>query len=258
MAIAEIDQGFEIPCGYTNCELNPSVDQAGLVFQRLFEAMEIDEDSPIKASEKPKPNVIWSGPAPVAPIGRYETIRSGSTYTKLTATGSQLGQDFSKQTLQSGLANTAKTDGPDEGDTHASFSYGKDNLGLDYGIKKTMLESPHAAKKKNGEQIQFPAELLLMRPARQRIELFRQPYTRDRFMEVVRTLYRVRPSEKPLFYLAAVDVSNPSKIAGFPVGEGVSVEEWDDQLAGLVPHINGPRSMIRVVKLFVRSILQIA
>ena len=76
-------------------------------------------------------------------------------------------------------------------------------------------------------------------------------------MEVVRMLYRVAPSEKPLFYLAAVDVTDPSKNAGFLVGEGVSVEEWDDQLTGLIPHIKGPRSMIRVVKLFVRSVLQV-
>ena len=256
--MAEIDQGFEIPCGYTNFELKPSADEAGLVFQRLFGAMELDEDSPIMASEKPKPKVIYSGPAPIAPIGRYGTIRYGSASIKLTTAGSQFGQGSSKQILQSGPAHTSNVDDSDENNRHGITSYGKDNLDLGYGIKKIVPESPHIATQKDGEQIQFPPELLLMRPARQKIEVFRRPYTRERFMEVVRTLYRVRPSEKPLFYLIAVDVTDLSKTAGFPVGEGVSVEEWDDQLAGLIPHINGPRSMIRVVKLFVRSVLQMA
>ena len=258
MAMTEINQGFEIPCGYTNFEVKPSAHETGTGFHRFFGAMEPDEDSPIKVFAKPKANVIYTGPAPVAPIGRYGTIRSDPTSSKLTATGSQLGQGSSKPASQFGQANTFNIDGTSEGNAHANSSYGKDNLDIGYGIKETISGSSPTARKKNDKQIQYPPELLLMRPARQRIETFRRPYTRERFMEIVRRLYRVRPSEKPLFYLAAVDVTDPSKTVGFSVGEGVDVEEWDDQLAGLIPHIEGPGSMIRVLKLFVRSLLYLA
>ena len=280
MAKSEMDEGIPIACTYGNTDFKPLRKDPDALLQQLFyDPMDIEDDQ-IEVTDGLSAGFGETSPAPFAPMvptSKPLTFPNSSDNLKPfpSKTSKTDGPKSSKpqSAKHVGINNTKAAESSSKGHGDNGSAHKNGNSGNvehqdlyddseegynNFGQEPAQKKESYTAKNRNSEEEHFPGEILLMRSARQRFEVFKQPYTKANFMAAARILYRFQRSETPMLHMVAINVHNPMERTGFAVQEGVDDESWDLNLAGVVERLKGPQSIIRVVRLFVCSTPKLA